>query len=247
MSDPLLAVSPLDGRYKVRERAAWRDALLATLPPLVGRFTYDGHASVCVAFHSLHVCARHVLSLRLSPPHMQQPCAPQDKTQDLSRFFSEMAYQKYRCMVEIEYFIELSKTVPQLADFPQVCPCVASRILQRPLLAMWSPTPTSHAATASPVPWPAVGQPCHTHPQSAFFFSIAPFACLRVRQSSQPQQEGLANATQSFPFSATPTMRAPSLRSHNPLPLRQDRVEDLRGVYKTFGLEEAARVKVRQS
>jgi len=42
-------------------------------------------------------------------------------------------------------------------------------------------------------------------------------------------------------------MRAPSLRSHNPLPLRQDRVEDLRGVYKTFGLEEAARVKVRQS
>jgi hypothetical protein len=57
----------------------------------------------------------------------------------------------------------------------------------------------------------------------------------------------VANATHSFPFSATPTMRAPSPRSHNPLPLRQDRVEDLRGVYKTFGLEEAARVKVRQS
>jgi hypothetical protein len=33
-----------------------------------------------------------------------------------------MAYQKYRCMLEVEYFIELSETVPQLADFPKVCP-----------------------------------------------------------------------------------------------------------------------------
>mmetsp|Transcript_28727 Transcript_28727/g.75427 ORF Transcript_28727/g.75427 Transcript_28727/m.75427 type:complete len:462 (-) Transcript_28727:52-1437(-) len=41
------------------------------------------------------------------------------KTKELGQYFSEMAYQKYRCMVEIEYFIELSKTVPQLADFPQ--------------------------------------------------------------------------------------------------------------------------------
>eukprot|EP00035_Acanthoeca_spectabilis_P023639 m.450282 g.450282 ORF g.450282 m.450282 type:complete len:457 (-) comp19959_c0_seq1:207-1577(-) len=58
MTDPLEAVSPLDGRYK-------------------------------------------------------------EKTKELGQYFSEMAYQKYRCMLEIEYFIELSKTVPQLAEFPQ--------------------------------------------------------------------------------------------------------------------------------
>jgi hypothetical protein len=64
MSDPLLAVSPLDGRYKVRERAAWRDALLATLPPLVDRFAYDGHGMLLFVWLFFHCTCVHGMSSR---------------------------------------------------------------------------------------------------------------------------------------------------------------------------------------
>ena len=40
-----------------------------------------------------------------------------DKTQELDMYFSEYALIKYRVLVEIEYFISLSATVPQLQKF----------------------------------------------------------------------------------------------------------------------------------
>jgi len=42
-----------------------------------------------------------------------------DKVKGLSAYFSEASYFKYRCKVEIEYFIELTGTLPQLAGFPK--------------------------------------------------------------------------------------------------------------------------------
>ena len=42
-----------------------------------------------------------------------------NKTKDLSKYFSEFAYMKYRLKVEVDYFIELSRTVPQLSNFPE--------------------------------------------------------------------------------------------------------------------------------
>ena len=41
------------------------------------------------------------------------------KIKDLSTYFSEFAYMKYRLKVEIEYFIQLTKILPQLINFPE--------------------------------------------------------------------------------------------------------------------------------
>ena len=41
------------------------------------------------------------------------------KIKDLSKYFSEFAYMKYRLKVEIEYFIQLTKILPQLINFPE--------------------------------------------------------------------------------------------------------------------------------
>ena len=38
------------------------------------------------------------------------------KTQPLSQYFSEEALIRYRVLVEIEYFLKLSETVPQLSN-----------------------------------------------------------------------------------------------------------------------------------
>lgn len=41
------------------------------------------------------------------------------KVIQLSSYFSEFGYFKYRCKIEIEYFIELCNILPQLSDFPK--------------------------------------------------------------------------------------------------------------------------------
>ena len=43
-----------------------------------------------------------------------------NKTKDYSKYFSEQALIKYRVLVEIEYFIALTKTeIPALKSFPK--------------------------------------------------------------------------------------------------------------------------------
>ena len=43
-----------------------------------------------------------------------------NKTRDYSKYFSEQALIKYRVLVEIEYFIALTKTeIPLLKNFPK--------------------------------------------------------------------------------------------------------------------------------
>lgn len=42
-----------------------------------------------------------------------------NKTKELTNYFSEFAYMRYRLMVEVEYFIALSKVIPQLINFPE--------------------------------------------------------------------------------------------------------------------------------
>eukprot|EP00040_Diaphanoeca_grandis_P003112 m.23798 g.23798 ORF g.23798 m.23798 type:complete len:454 (+) comp14361_c1_seq1:55-1416(+) len=40
------------------------------------------------------------------------------RVKDLSTYFSEFSLMKYRTRVEVEYFLKLSETIPQLAHFP---------------------------------------------------------------------------------------------------------------------------------
>lgn len=41
------------------------------------------------------------------------------RVEDLAEYFSEYSLMKYRCKVEIEYFIRMTETIPQLAEFPK--------------------------------------------------------------------------------------------------------------------------------
>ena len=40
------------------------------------------------------------------------------KTKELRNYFSDFAFARYRVMIEVEYFIELTKAIPQLYNFP---------------------------------------------------------------------------------------------------------------------------------